>query len=88
MKKRTRSILDELRNIGRVNDAEAFIETTGSNIIESAVNLLNTIRENYPEDQAQELERRFLNSIHNKEAKKFQVGVKKIIESKKLDDNS
>ena len=83
MKKRTRSILDELRNIGRVNDAEAFIETTGSNIIESAVNLLNTIRENYPEDQAQELERRFLNSIRNKEAKKFQVGVKKIIESKK-----
>ncbi len=55
MKKRTRSILDELRNIGRVNDAEAFIETTGSNIIESAVNLLNTIRENYPEEQAQEL---------------------------------
>jgi hypothetical protein len=52
------------------------------------VNLLNTIRENYPEEQAQELERRFLNSIRNKEAKKFQVGVKKIIESKKLDDNS
>ena len=52
MKKRTRSILDELRNIGRINDTEAFIETTGSNIIESAVNLLNTIRENYPEEQA------------------------------------
>ena len=30
MKKRTRSILDELRNIGRVQDTEAFIETTGS----------------------------------------------------------
>ena len=39
MKKRTRSILDELRNIGRVQDTEAFIETTGSNIIESAVNI-------------------------------------------------
>jgi len=88
MKKHTRSILDELRNIGRINDVEAFIETTGSNIIESAVNLLNTIKENYPEDTAQELERRFLNSIRNKEAKKFQVGVKKIIESRKLDDNS
>ena len=32
MKKRTRSILDELRNIGRIKDTEAFIETTGSNI--------------------------------------------------------
>ena len=38
MKKRTRSILDELRNIGRIKDTEAFIETTGSNRIESAIN--------------------------------------------------
>ena len=43
MKKRTRSILDELRNIGRIKDTEAFIETTGSNIIESAINLVQTI---------------------------------------------
>lgn len=56
MKKRTRSILDELRNIGRIDNTEAFIETTGSNIIESAVNLLNTIRENYPTETAEELE--------------------------------
>jgi hypothetical protein len=86
MKKRTRSILDELRNIGRIDNTEAFIETTGSNIIESAVNLLNTIKENYPPETAEELERRFINSIRNKEAKKFQVGVKKIIESKKSND--
>ena len=83
MKKRTRSILDELRNIGRVNDAEAFIETTGSNIIESAVNLLNTIAENYPEEQAQELERRFLNSIKSGDPKKFKRGIQKVLESKK-----
>ena len=63
MKKRTRSILDELRNIGRVQDTEAFIETTGSNIIESAVNIMQTIKENYPPEVAQELERRFINSI-------------------------
>ena len=53
MKKRTRSILDELRNIGRIKDTEAFIETTGSNIIESAINLLQTINTNYPPEQAQ-----------------------------------
>ena len=47
MKKRTRSILDELRNIGRVQDTEAFIETTGSNIIESAVNIMQTIKETH-----------------------------------------
>ena len=65
MKKRTRSILDELRNIGRVQDTEAFIETTGSNIIESAVNIMQTIKENYPPEVAQELERRFINSNKN-----------------------
>ena len=78
MKKRTRSILDELRNIGRVQDTEAFIETTGSNIIESAVNIMQTIKENYPPEVAQELERRFINSIKNGDPKKFRVGIKKI----------
>ena len=43
MKKRTRSILDELRNIGRIKDTEAFIETTVINIIVSSINLLKTI---------------------------------------------
>ena len=36
MKKRTRSILDELRNIGRVQDTEVPFKTTGSNIIEKS----------------------------------------------------
>ena len=85
MKKRTRSILDELRNIGRVQDTEAFIETTGSNIIESAVNIMLTIKENYPPEVAQELERRFINSIKNGDPKKFRVGIKKIIEGKQDD---
>ena len=85
MKKRTRSILDELRNIGRVQDTEAFIETTGSNIIESAVNIMQTIKENYPPEVAQELERRFINSIINGDPKKFRVGIKKIIEGKQDD---
>ena len=85
MKKRTRSILDELRNIGRIKDTETFIETTGSNIIESAINLLQTINTNYPPEQAQELERRFLNSIRNQDTKKFRMGIKKIIEGKQND---
>ena len=76
MKKTTRSIFDDLHSIHRVKDSEAFLETTGSNIIESAVNLLNVINNNYPPDQAQELERRFINSIKNGESKKFKVGFK------------
>ena len=62
MKKRTRSILDELRNIGRIKDTEVLLKPIGSNIIESAINYYKLLTRIIPE-QAQELERRFPNSI-------------------------
>ena len=46
---------------------------------------MQTIKENYPPEQAQELERRFINSIKNGDPKKFRVGIKKIIEGKQDD---
>ena len=70
-----------MRNIRVCTDAEAP-ETTVSKIIESA-RIPNTQQKIIPEEQAQELERRFLNSIPNKEAQKFKLALKKIIESKK-----
>jgi hypothetical protein len=83
MRKRTRSILEELSNLHRVDRTDEFVSTTGVNIIESAVNLMNKIYETYDEDTAKDLERRFLNSIRAQTSKKFKVGVDKIIESKK-----
>lgn len=83
MKKRTRSILDELNNFHRVNRSDEFIQTTGVNLIESAINLLDQVRETYDDNTAQELERRFINSIKASNSKKFKVGIDKIIESKK-----
>ena len=47
MKKRTRSILDELRNIGRIKDTEVLLKPTGSNTPESAITS-QTINTNYP----------------------------------------
>ena len=85
MKKRTRSILDELNNLGRAQDNDLLIETTANNIIESAINLLNRIGNTYDENTAGELERRFLNSIKSGDPRKFKRGIKKIIESKKND---
>lgn len=82
MKKRTRSILDELNRISESRNTEHFLETTGSNLIESAVNLLSVIQNHYPEEIAQELERRFINSIRNGDPKKFKVGIKKVIDEK------
>ena len=82
MKKKTRSILDELNRISKSRNTEHFLETTGSSLIESAVNLLNVIQNHYPEETAIELERRFINSIRNGDSKKFKVGIKKVLDDK------
>jgi hypothetical protein len=85
MKKRTRSILEELNNLNRSRNGDHVIETSGSNIIESAINLLNRISNTYDADTAGELERRFLNAIKSGDAKKFKRGMQKVIESKNND---
>jgi len=85
MKKRTRSILDELNNLGRAKDNDLLIEATGNNIIESAINLLNRISNTYDETTAGELERRFLNSIKSGDPRKFKRGIEKVIENKNND---
>jgi hypothetical protein len=83
MRKSTRSILQELSNIGMTRDTDMVIESRGSNIIQSAINLLESIRDHYDEETAGELERRFINSIRTSDGNKFKRGIKKLQESKK-----
>jgi len=82
MRKSTRSILQELSDIGLCRDTDLVIENRGTNLIQSAVNLINLIRENYDIETAAELERRFINSIKSADANKFKRGIKRIQESK------
>jgi hypothetical protein len=82
MRKSTRSILQELSDIGLSRDTDLVIENRGSNLIQSAINLINLIRENYDVETAAELERRFINSIKASDPAKFKRGIKKIQESK------
>jgi hypothetical protein len=83
MKKRTRSILEELNNLHGNKDSDLFIETTANNIIESSINLLSRIYENYDAEIANELERRFFNSIKSNDPRKFRRSIQRVIESKK-----
>jgi hypothetical protein len=83
MRKSTRSILQELSDLGIKRDTDLIIESRGSNIIESAVNLLTVIRENYDIETASELERRFINAIRGGDSSKFKRGIQRIQESKK-----
>ena len=83
MRKRTRSILQELSSINRTSNNDALIQSTGNNLIESSINLLNRITESYSPEVAQEMERRFINSIRSGDPRKFNRGIDNIIEDKK-----
>ena len=84
MKKKTRSILEELSSV-RINDnPEHFVESRASHIIDSAINLIYYIRENFDTETAYHLEKRFNSSIKNLDANKFTRGVGKIKELKEV----
>jgi hypothetical protein len=83
MRKQTRSILQELSNLAISKDNDLRIESTANNIINSSINLINLIYENYNENDAAELEKRFINSVRTGDPNKFKRGIKRIIESKR-----
>jgi hypothetical protein len=82
LQKQTRSILDELASIGAERDHSRVIETRANNVIVSAINLMNYIRENYDATAADELERRLLNSIRTQDPSKFTRKVRGLQEHK------
>ena len=83
MKLRTRSILQELNEIADRRDKDSLIESKAMNIINSAINLMELMNKHYEPEVAQELERRFINSIKGADSAKFTRGIRKITESKR-----
>ena len=82
MKRATKSLLEELNAVAVKKDSEAVIESRAAHVINSAINLLTMIKENFPPDQAYELERRFLNSIRGSDPAKFTRGIRKLRDAK------
>ena len=82
MQTRTRSILEELESLHIEKDKKDVIRSRADNIIESAGRLLDLINETYSEDEADDLTRKFLNSIRTRDERKFQRSLKRINESK------
>lgn len=75
MQKRTRSILEELDAIHSEKyadrDRRYMIESRASNVITSAIRLVEQIEESYPAEQADNLVRKLLNAIRTKDGGKF-----------------
>lgn len=82
MQKRTRSLLEELNDFAAQKDRETVLETRATHIIDSAINLLNSIKENFDPEAAYELERRFINSIKGADASKFVRSIRKLRDNK------
>jgi hypothetical protein len=85
MKLRTRSILQELNEMAEVRNQDALIESRATNIINSAINLLESIHKQYTPESADELERRLINAIKGQDSSKFTRGIRKIVESRKAE---
>ena len=83
MKLRTRSILQELNSIAEVRSTDSLVESRATNIINSAINLLESIHKHYEPEQADELERRLINAIKGQDPSKFVRGVRRISEERR-----
>ena len=71
MKAVTRTILDELTNGLPEHNRNLLVESRGNHIITGAINLLASIKENYGDAVADEMERRLINSIRGRDTQKF-----------------
>jgi len=82
MQKKTRSILEELSSVRINKEPENFVEHRASHIIDSAINLIQYIRENFDAQTAYTLEKKFNSAIKNLDSNKFHKGVSRIKELK------
>jgi hypothetical protein len=82
MKKSTRSLLEELNEFAAKKHTESLIESRAHHIIDSAVNLISLIKEQFDPQIAFELEKRLINSIRSGDSTKFTRGIRKIRDSK------
>jgi hypothetical protein len=77
MQKKTRSILEELDSLYVERDARLLIESRANTLIENAIRLLNQIDEEYTPEQAENLTRKLLNAIRNRDMGKFVRSVRR-----------
>lgn len=83
MKLKTRSILQELNEIAEVRNKDSLYESRATNIINSAINLIESLKSHYGDEAADELERRLINAIKGQDPAKFTRGIRRISESRK-----
>lgn len=82
MKKRTKSLLEEINSIAPKTDKAQLLESRGNNAISSIINLIEMIESSYDEETSSDLIKRVMLSIKNRDTDRFNRGVKKLRDNK------
>ena len=88
MQKKTRGILEDLDLFLSTRDQNQVLESRAVNIIQGAINIINSIRVSYDEETALELERRLINSIRMQDPAKFTRKLRSLNKSEEDNDES
>ena len=82
MQRRTRSLLEELQSVGDTRDITNIIESRASNVIVSAINLIEFMQKHYSSEKAELLEKKLLSAIKSKDQSRFTKSLRKKNEPK------
>lgn len=78
MKKRTRSLLEEINSLSPSKDKTSIVESRGSNAIQSLINIMEMIDSSFDETTAADLQKRIMLSLKNRDTERFNRGIKKL----------
>ena len=78
MKKRTRSLLEEINDLAPARDKDSILASRGENAITALINIMEMIDTNYDSETAQDLHKRIMLSVKNRDPERFNRGVKKL----------
>jgi len=85
--RKSKSILEEISTFIPEKSKEELIESRANHIIFSAIHLLESIEENYTEEESELLKKRFISSIRGSDPKRFSRMVKRIKNGEIEDDD-
>jgi len=77
MQNKTKSLLEELQSFSSERDMNNIIENRASNIITSAINLIELMQKQYSAEKAEILERKLLSAIKSKDQDRFSKSLRK-----------
>ena len=75
--------MEEINAMSPKRDKKQIVESNATQVIVTAINLINLINESFDVETAADLNKRLINSIRTKDPKKFQRGIGKVNENKR-----